>query len=170
MPIEFRKDLFADERDDTLVEIGRPHQRQDILGHVTGRTPFYDDHLFDGLLHMRCVRSPHHHARIRALDAREAEGMPGVVRVVRPEDVPHNINTLLSLINFGKDDEPLLAHSKVCYVGEPVCAVIAATDRQARDAVAAIRVDWEVLPHVLDPEEALKPDAPVVNETYPGNT
>ncbi|MBY8975964.1 xanthine dehydrogenase family protein molybdopterin-binding subunit [Rhodobacteraceae bacterium NNCM2] len=170
MPIEFRKDLFADERDDTLNEIGQPVIRQDILGHVTGRTPFYDDHLFDGLLHMRCVRSPHHHARIRGLDTSAAERMEGVVRVIRPGDVPHNINTLLSLINFGKDDEPLIAHSKVSYVGEPVCAVIATSDRLARDAVAAVRVDYEVLPHVLDPEEALKPDAPVVNETYPGNT
>ena len=66
--IEFRKDLFADERDDDLNEIGKPTRRQDILGHVTGRSPFYDDHLFDGLLHMRCARSPHHHARIRRID------------------------------------------------------------------------------------------------------
>ena len=66
--IEFRKDLFADERDDNLNEIGKPTVRQDILGHVTGRSPYYDDHLFDGLLHMRCVRSPHHHARIRSIN------------------------------------------------------------------------------------------------------
>ena len=66
--VEFRKDLFADERDDNLQEIGKPTRRQDILGHVTGRSPYYDDHHFDGLLHMRCVRSPHHHARIRSID------------------------------------------------------------------------------------------------------
>ena len=77
MPVEFRKDLFADERDDNLAEIGKPHIRQDILGHVTGRSPFYDDHLFDGLLHMRCVRSPHHHARIRSVDAEAARTAPG---------------------------------------------------------------------------------------------
>ncbi|MEM8755116.1 MAG: xanthine dehydrogenase family protein molybdopterin-binding subunit, partial [Pseudomonadota bacterium] len=58
--IEFRKDLFADERDDGLATIGQPHQRQDMTGHVTGRSPYYDDHLFEGLLHMRCARSPHH--------------------------------------------------------------------------------------------------------------
>ncbi|WP_420404265.1 xanthine dehydrogenase family protein molybdopterin-binding subunit [Nisaea sp.] len=168
--IEFRKDLFADERDDDLKEIGRPTVRQDILGHVTGRSPYYDDHLFDGLLHMRCVRSPHHHARIRSLDASAAEKMPGVRRIVRPEDIPHNINTLLSLINFGRDDEALLQPTKVAYRGEPVLAVIAETERQARNAVAAIRVEYEVLSHVLDVEEALRPDAPVVNETYPNNT
>ncbi|OSP53927.1 xanthine dehydrogenase family protein molybdopterin-binding subunit [Pseudoruegeria sp. SK021] len=168
--IEFRKDLFANERDDTLNEIGKPTIRQDILGHVTGRTPFYDDHLFDGLLHMRAVRSPHHHARIRSLDTAAAERMPGVRRVVKPGDVPNNLNTLLSLIGFGKDDEPLLSGQKVSYKGEPVCAVIADTEAQARAAVAAVRVDWEVLPHVLDVEEALAPGAPSVNPTYPNNT
>lgn len=168
--VEFRKELFADERRDDLKEIGKPTVRQDILGHVTGRSPYYDDHLFDGLLHMRCVRSPHHHARIRSIDASAAERMSGVRRVILPSDVPHNINTLLSLINFGRDDEPLLSHSKVSYRGEPVCAIVADTERQARDAVAAVRVDWEVLPHVLDVEEALEPEAPVVNEEYPNNT
>lgn len=168
--VEFRKDLFANERRDDLNEIGKPAIRQDILGHVTGATKYYDDHLFDGLLHMRCVRSPHHHARIRHVDTSAAERMEGVVRIVRPTDVPRNLNTLLSLIGFGRDDEELLATAKVAYAGEPVVAVIATSDRLARDAAAAVRVDWEVLPHVLDVEEALKPDAPVVNDVYPNNT
>ncbi|MCR9235411.1 MAG: molybdopterin-dependent oxidoreductase [Alphaproteobacteria bacterium] len=168
--IEFRKDLFADERDDTLKEIGKPTIRQDILGHVTGRSPYFDDHLFEGLLHMRCVRSPHHHARIRSIDTSAADRMPGVRRVIRPEDVPNNLNTLLALINFGKDDEALLQGKKVAYVGEPIVAIIAETERQARDAAAVVRVDYEVLPHVLDVEEALEPNAPVVSETYPNNT
>jgi CO/xanthine dehydrogenase Mo-binding subunit len=167
---EIRKDLFADERDDNLREIGKPTIRQDILGHVTGRTPYYDDHLFDGLLHMRAVRSPHHHARIRSIDVSQAERMPGVRRVVLPKDVPNNLNTLLSLINFGRDDEALLQPQKVAYQGEAVAAIIADTELQARQAVAAVRVDWDVLPHVLDVEEALQPGAPVVNEVYPNNT
>ncbi|WP_306140664.1 xanthine dehydrogenase family protein molybdopterin-binding subunit [Roseibium sp. MMSF_3412] len=168
--VEFRKDLFADERDDNLQEIGKPTRRQDILGHVTGRSPYYDDHLFDGLLHMRCVRSPHHHARIRSIDTSQAERMPGVVRVVLARDVPNNLNTLLSLINFGKDEEKLIQDTKVAYAGEPVAAIIAETEGQARAACAAVRVDYEVLPHVLDPEASLRPDAPVVNEVYPNNT
>ncbi len=169
MSVEFRKDLFADERDDDLNEIGKPSIRQDIEGHVRGSTAYYDDHLFDGLLHMRAVRSPHHHARIRSVDASVAERMPGVRRVVWPRDVPHNLNTLLSLINFGRDDEPLISGTKVAYVGEPVLCIIAETEAQARAACAAVRVDWEVLPHVLDVEEALAPGAPVVNEVYPNN-
>lgn len=167
--IEFRKEYFADERDDNLNEIGKPTQRQDALGHVTGRSPFFDDHLFDGLLHIRCVRSPHHHARIRRIDTSAAERMPGVVRIVLGKDVPNNLNTLLSLLDFGIDDEPLISDKKVAYKGEPVAAVIAESERAARDAVAQVRVDWEVLPAVLDVEEAIKPGAPVVNEAYPGN-
>ena len=167
--IEFRKEFFADERDDNLNEVGKPTRRQDILGHVTGRSPFFDDHLFDGLLHLRCVRSPHHHARIRRIDTSQAEKMPGVVKVLTGRDVPTNLNTLLSLLDFGIDDEPLLSTHKVAYRGEPVAAVIAATEAQARAAVQAVRVDWEVLPHVLDVEEAIKPGAPTVCEVYPQN-
>jgi CO/xanthine dehydrogenase Mo-binding subunit len=168
--IEFRKELFRDERDDDLHEIGKPTQRQDIAGHVTGRSPYYDDHAFEGLAHLKCLRSPHHHARIRSIDTREAERAPGVYRVILAKDVPHNLNTLLSLMGFGLDDEPLISGGKVAYKGEPVAAVVAESERAAFDAIAKIRVAWEVLPHVLDVEEALKPGAPVVNETYPGNT
>ena len=170
MTVEYRKDLFADERDDRLAEIGQPHVRQDILGHVTGRSPFFDDHLFEGLLHMRCARSPHHHARIRSVDTSEAERMPGVVRLIRPADVPVNMNTLLSLIDFGRDDEPLLADRKTSYRGQPLVAVIATSVEAAEAAARAIRVDWEELPYVLDVEEALRPEAPVVNDEYPNNT
>lgn len=167
--VDFRKEYFADERNDDLNEVGKPTRRQDITGHVTGRSPFYDDHLFEGLLHMRCVRSPHHAARIRRIDVTPAERMPGVVRVLTGKDVPRNLNTLLSLLDFGIDDEPLLATERVRYRGEPVAAVIATSEARARDAVAAIRVEWEVLPHVLDVEEAIRPGAPAVLDIYPTN-
>lgn len=166
---EFRKEFFADERDENLNEIGKRIRRQDIEGHVTGRSPFYDDHLFDGLLHMRYVRSPHHHARIRRIDTSRAENMPGVVRIITGADVPVNLNTLLALLDFGLDDEPVLSDKKVAYVGEPVAAVVAHTEAEARAAVKEVHVDWEVLPHVHDVEEALKPGAPTVCDVYPGN-
>ena len=84
--------------------------------------------------------------------------------------MPRNLNTLLSLINFGKDDEPTLAVDKVRYKGEPIVAVVADSEREAFEAIAKIRVDYEPLPTVFDVEEAMKPGAPVVNETYPKNT
>ncbi|HZH47582.1 MAG TPA: molybdopterin cofactor-binding domain-containing protein [Roseococcus sp.] len=167
--IDFRKEFFADERDDDLNEVGKPTRRQDITGHVTGRSPFYDDHLFEGLLHLRCVRSPHHAARIRRIDASAAERMPGVMRILTGRDVPRNLNTLLSLLDFGLDDEPLLATDRVRYRGEPVAAVIATSEARARDAVAKVAVEWEPLPHVLDVEEAIRPGAPTVLDVYPTN-
>jgi CO/xanthine dehydrogenase Mo-binding subunit len=167
--LEFRKDLFADERDDNLKEVGRPTQRQDMLGHVTGTTAFFDDHKVAGLLHLKALRSPHPHARIRRIDVSAAERAPGVRKILRGADVPRNLNTLLSLLNFGKDDEPSLAVDKVRYKGEPIVAVIAATEREAFEALGKIRVDYEPLPAVFDVEEALRPGAPVVNEVYPKN-
>ncbi|MCU4182054.1 xanthine dehydrogenase family protein molybdopterin-binding subunit [Bosea sp. BH3] len=167
--LEMRKEIFADERDDNLNVVGKGVQRQDMPGHVTARTRFFDDHAFDGLLHLKLVRSPHHHARIRSIDVSAAERAPGVKRVLRGADVPVNKNTLLSLINFGKDDEPTLAVDKVRYKGEPVVAILADSEAEALAARKLVRVEYDLLPTVFDVEEALKPGAPVVNETYPGN-
>jgi CO/xanthine dehydrogenase Mo-binding subunit len=167
--LEFRKDLFAEERDDNLNIVGKGAQRQDMPGHVSGRSPFFDDHAFEGLLHLKVVRSPHHHARIRGIDVSAAERAPGVKRILRGADVPANKNTLLSLINFGKDDEPTLAVDKVRYKGEPVVAIIAETELQALAARKLVRIDYEPLPAIFDVEESLKPGAPPVNDTYPKN-
>jgi CO/xanthine dehydrogenase Mo-binding subunit len=168
--LELRKEYFADERDDKLNEIGKGTQRQDMLGHVTGASTFFNDHKLQGMLHLLVYRSEHSHARLRRIDTAEAERSPGVRRIIRGQDVPRNLNTLLSLINFGLDDEPTLAVDKVRYKGEPIVAVVADTRRQAQEALAKIRVDYEPLPTVFDVEEALKAGAPVVNETYPKNT
>ncbi len=166
--MEFRKDLFANERDDDLHHVGQPAQRQDAQGHVTGRSTFFDDHALPGMLHMRFARSPHDHARIRSLDTRDAERMPGVVRVLTSADVPKKVHTLLILIGVGPEDEPPLAIDKVRYRGEPVAAVIAETEEQARAAAEQVRVDYQPLTAVFDVEEALAEGAPLVNE-YHGN-
>jgi CO/xanthine dehydrogenase Mo-binding subunit len=167
--LELRKDIFADERDDNLMEIGKGTQRQDMLGHVTGTSTYFDDHKLQGMLHLKVVRSTHAHARLRRIDTSEAERSSGVRRVIRGADVPRNLNTLLSLINFGKDDEPSLAVDKVRYKGEPIVAIVADSAREAHEAIAKVRIDYEPLPALFDVEEALKPGAPVVNETYPKN-
>ena len=112
MSLDFRKDIFANERNDDLNVVGKPILRQDILGHVTGTSPFFDDHKFDNLLHLKCVRSPHHHARILSINTTLAEQSPGVQRIILARDIPVNLNTLLSLIDFGRDDEPTLAEKK----------------------------------------------------------
>jgi CO/xanthine dehydrogenase Mo-binding subunit len=168
--LEFRKDIFADERDDNLHEIGQPTQRQDMLGHVTGTSPYYDDHRFGNLLHLKILRSPHAHARIRSIDDSAAARAPGVKRIIRAADVPVNLNTLLSLIQFGKDDEPSLAADVVRYKGEPILGIVATSERAALEAMALVRISYDQLPAVFDVEEALKPGAPSVNATYPKNT
>src|SRR6202162_589271 len=147
--LELRKDIFADERDDNLREIRQPTQRQDMLGHVTATSTFFNDHMVQGMLHLKVLRSPHSHARIRRVDTSEAERLPGVRRIIRGADVPRNLNTLLSLINFGKDDEPTLAVDKVRYKGEPVLAIVADSPREAFEAVAKVHVDYEPLPAVF---------------------
>src|ERR1700744_1286583 len=136
-----------------------------MLGHVTGTSSYFDDHKLQGMLHLKVVRSTHSHARLRRIDTTEAEKSSGVRRVIRGADVPRNLNTLLSLINFGKDDEPSLAVDKVRYKGEPIVAVVDDRQREAFEALAKIRIDYEPLQAVFDVEEALKPGAPVVNET-----
>ena len=167
--MEIRKDYFADERPDDFKEIGQSRPRSDAAGHVRGTTPFYADRLVPGLLHLRMVRSPHHHARILQIDTSAAERYPGVKRVITASDVPHNVYTVLSLINILPEDEPVLAFNKVRWLGEPVAAIVADSERTAHEAAALVRVDYQELPAVFDVEEALKPGAPLVNEYHGRN-
>jgi CO/xanthine dehydrogenase Mo-binding subunit len=141
--------------------VGTPVQRLDALGHVTGRTQFFEDINPAGLLHLRMARSERHHARI-AVDVSAAEAVPGVVKVLTYKDVPNNWYTILKLIQVGYDDEPVLAEDKVLYRGEPIVAVVATSERAAREGAAAVQVAYDDLPAVFDVEEAVKDDAPVL--------
>ena len=70
--IRLAKEYFADQRDDDLKQLGVGLQRSDVPGHVTGRTAYFADRTFPGMLYLKMVRSPHHHARIRSIDTSEA--------------------------------------------------------------------------------------------------
>ncbi len=167
--MELSKGYFADERKDDLHEIGQPRPRLDTFGHVTGSTGFFADRQFPGMLHLRMVRSPHHHARIRGIDTSAAETHPGVVKILTAKDVPHNVYTVLILIGVGPEDETVLATDKVRWKGEAVVAVLAESRRAAEEAAAKVRVDYEVLPAVFSIDEALAPGAPLVNEHHGQN-
>jgi CO/xanthine dehydrogenase Mo-binding subunit len=168
--MEIRKNYFADERsDDGLKEIGQSRPRADVPGHIRGITPFYADRQIPGLTHIRMVRSPYHHARIVSIDVSAAERHPDVKRVITAKDVPHNVYTILSLIGIGPEDEPVLAFDKVRWLGEPIVAVVATSERAAYEAAALVRVEFEELPAVFDMEEALRPGAPLVNEYHGQN-
>jgi len=131
------KEYFADQRDDDLKQLGKGFQRSDVPGHVTGKTTYFADRSFPGMLHLKMVRSPHDHARIRSIDTSEAEKHPGVARVLTHKDVPHNVYTILILIQVGPEDEQVLAADKVRWKGEAVVAVLADSERAAHEAARA---------------------------------
>lgn len=127
---------------------------------VTGKAVYTVDLRRPGMLHGRIARSSMAHATIVAVDVAEARRLPGVVDVIVPEDIAD-----LPLVSAGPiRDMPLLARGKVRYSGEPIAAVIAETEEAARAAVDAIDVRYEPLPMVLDPEDALSGDAPLLHE------
>ena len=142
--------------------IGRGVERRDGLGHVTGTTEYIDDVRYPGMLHLKMVRNPLVHARIRGIDLSEAEKVPGFVRALTAADVPKNVYTILCLIGVEPDEEQVLAEERVRYRGEPIVAVVAETEAAAVEAVKRVKLDLEELPAVFDVEEALKPDAPRV--------
>ncbi|WP_415008590.1 xanthine dehydrogenase family protein molybdopterin-binding subunit [Aestuariivirga sp.] len=163
------KSYFADERDDNLHQIGQGLQRSDVPGHVSGKTAYFADRNFPGMLHLKMVRSPHHHARIKSIDTSAADKYPGVIRTLTHKDVPHNVYTILILIQVGPEDEQVLAADKVRWKGEAVVAVLATSERAAHEAAELVKIDYEVLPPVLTIEEALAPGAPIVNEYHGQN-
>ena len=145
-----------------LNVVGQSVARSDGIGHVTGRTQFFGDRTFPGMLHLKMVRSPLHHARIRGVDLSEAERVPGFVRALTWKDVPHNLYTILGLIGVEPEEEYVLAEDRVRFRGEAIIAIVAETEAAAYEAVSKVRLDLEELPAVFDVEEALLPGAPIV--------
>jgi len=143
----------------TFDVIGKPVQRLDSLGHVTGRTQFFEDVNPAGMLHLKMHRSERHHANLVEVDTSEAEKVKGVVKVLTHKDVPKNWYTVLTLINVGYPEELVLAEKKVLWYGEPIVAVVATSERAAREGAAAVKVTYEDLEPIFDVEEAIKPDA-----------
>lgn len=137
--------------------IGASPKRVDGVEKVTGCTQYTADMQFPNLLHIKVLRSPHAHARILAVDTAEAAAMPGVVRIVTGKDVPGPFGVAV------RDQHPI-AREKVRFVGEPVAAVVARSEREALRALKKIKVEYEQLPFVLDAWEAMEPSSPVLHE------
>ena len=150
--------------DRNLNVVGQSIPRRDGMGHVTGKTIYVNDIKFPDMLHLKMVRSPVPHARIKGIDFSEAEKVPGFVHALTYKDVPKNVYTILCLIGVGPDEEPVLAEDKVMYKGEQIAAIVAETEEAAMEAVGKVRLDLEELPAVFDVEEALKPDAPILKD------
>jgi CO/xanthine dehydrogenase Mo-binding subunit len=154
---------FESERgDDGFDVIGKPVQRADALGHVTGRTEFFEDAMPTGLLHLKMHRSERHHALIKNVDVSAALEVPGVVRVLTHADVPANWYTILRLIGVEPNDEPVLPEDRVLFKGEQIVGVVAKSEAAALAGAAAVQVTYEDLPAVFDVEEALAEGAPTI--------
>src|SRR5512134_91422 len=146
--------------------VGRSVPRVDARGKVTGETAYSGDLSLPDMLHMKLLFADRPHARIRSIDTSRAEAAPGVVAVYTAKDVPVN--------EYGLQwqDQPVLCgpgSSKpggdvVRFIGDQVAAVVARTEAEAAAAVRLIRVEYQDLPIVTDPVEAMKPDAPRVHE------
>jgi CO/xanthine dehydrogenase Mo-binding subunit/aerobic-type carbon monoxide dehydrogenase small subunit (CoxS/CutS family) len=144
--------------------IGKNVRRIDAPGKVSGRLKYAGDMVMPGMLHVQVLRSPHAHARIVSIDTSAAEAMDGVEAVITSKDVPGQDG-------FGVfvHDQPIMARGKVRYVGEAIAAVAAEDPLIAKRAVAAIKVVYEQLAPVFDPDEAMKAGAPVVHDYAPDN-
>lgn len=138
--------------------IGSPVPRIEGPEKVTGQTRFAADVMLPGMMWGKILRSPFPHARIRRIDASAAWQVPGVKAVVTGQDAPGHL--------FGKvlRDMPVLCWDRVRYIGDRVAAVAAETPEAAEEALLLIEVDYEVLPAVFDPLEAMEPDAPLLHD------
>ena len=137
--------------------IGTRVRRVDGPEKVTGQARFGDDLRLYGLLHARLVLSLHAHARITRIDAGRALAVPGVVAVVTADDLA----TVLEAAPTSRSSEAL-ARGETRFCGQPVAAVLAESEAAAEDALALVEVEYDELPAVLDPLDALRPDAPAI--------
>ncbi len=140
--------------------IGQSVDRIEDPSLLTGRTEFIDNVTLPGMLHCAILRSPHAHARVRAVDTSEAEQAAGVVSVVTGEDFKQWCRPISTVPE--KWGSYSLATDKVRFVGEPVAAVAATSRYLAEDALELIRVEYDPLPPVMDPQKAMEADSALV--------
>ncbi len=148
--------------------VGTRPIRPDGVPKVTGRAMYGADMKMAGMLYGRILRSPHAHARIKSIDTSKAEQLPGVKAVVTSKDFPDQkfeyIGPERVAVNFWHVSRNIMAREKTLYEGHAVAGVAAINSRIAEEALALIDVQYEVLPHVIDVDAAMAPDAPLVFE------
>src|SRR5499425_3407492 len=148
--------------------VGTRTIRPDGVDKVTGRARFGADYNLPGQLIGRVLRSPHPHARIVSIDTSKAEALPGVKAVVTRDDFPDQPSEFIPagemMMNYRDVVRNVMAREKVLYEGHAVAAVAASSAAIAKQALKLIKVDYEVLPHVIDVVEAMQPGAPLLHE------
>ena len=151
--------MAKDELINKFNYIGTRPNRPDGLDKVTGRAKYGADFNAPNMLHAAVLRSPHAHARIIKIDTSKAEALSGVKAFVTRADFPTGLK--------GEDfylQENTIAGDRVLYDGHAVAAIAATSALVAKDAIKLIEVEYEILPHVTDVDEAMRPDAPVIRE------
>jgi xanthine dehydrogenase molybdenum-binding subunit len=157
-----------------LKIVGQSVQRLDAIEKVTGKARYAEDYFERDMLVGKVLRSPHAHALVKRIDADRARALPGVEAVILPGDLPAR--------KFGTAGHPwsldpghrdiqdrLILTDKARFVGDAIAAVVAVDLLTAEKALGLIEVEYEVLPFVLTPEDAMKPGAPTLHEERPDN-
>jgi putative selenate reductase molybdopterin-binding subunit len=150
---------------ESLRVVGKPEHKVDGVKLAAGRPVFTDDVKLEGMLYGALLTSPHAHARIKRIDASRARELPGVHAVLTHEDVPR-----VKYASGGQSYpqpppfDQVSLDDRVRHVGDRVTIVAAETPELAQRALRLIEVEYEVLPHVLDPEEAMQEGAPVIHD------
>ncbi|MEW6510102.1 MAG: xanthine dehydrogenase family protein molybdopterin-binding subunit [Bacteroidota bacterium] len=138
--------------------VGTKQRRVDAWGKVTGRAKFAEDYNVAHQLTGRVLRAAYPHARILRIDTSKAERLPGVAAVLTAKDVPGS-----KVFGIVTQNQYVLAEDVTRYLGDGVALVAAVSRKVADEALTLIKVDYEPLPIVSDPEEAMKPDAPKIH-------
>ena len=155
--------------------VGTRPVRPDGADKVTGKAHYSADISLPGLLYGKVLRSPHAHARIKAIDTGRAAAYPGVRAVITAADLqkPSGRASELAegaMVNYRFLSNNVLAEDKALYKGHAIAAVAAASAHAAEEALKLIAVDYEVLPPVMDAKAAMQPDAPLLHERLAGMT
>jgi carbon-monoxide dehydrogenase large subunit len=144
-------------------EVGQRRPRVDGLQNVTGTRKFVDDMVLPQMLYAKGVYSKRPHAKLTKVDTSKAKKLPGVKAVITGKDFPHN------KYQEYIPDHPCLAEGKVRYIGEWIAVVAAERQDIAEEAAELIEIQYEDLPALFDPRDAMKPGAPVIHDEFPDN-